>query len=176
MSYCALVGPIVGLWLALIAPAAALELAPCFVPGQDCAAMVAAEIDSAKTEIFGQSYGLTHPLIIRALADARARGVDVRIILDRINESPRYTSATYLLNHGIEPVIDDRVAIAHNKVLVIDQDTVITGSMNFTVAAQKRNAENALIVRHDLGLAQAYRENWFRRAAVSRPVRDFRSK
>jgi phosphatidylserine/phosphatidylglycerophosphate/cardiolipin synthase-like enzyme len=104
----------------LAGPAAAAELVSCFVPGEDCAAIIAREVETAKSEVLGQAYGFTQPMIIRALADGNARGVDVRVILDRINEGPRYTGATYLLNHGIEPLIDDRVAIAHNKVLIID--------------------------------------------------------
>ncbi len=165
---------IFGLLLVTVTPAAPTELIPCFVPGEDCAALVAREIASVKAEVLGKSYGLTHPLIIQALADDKARGVEVRIILDRINEGPRYTAATYFSNHGIEPLIDDQAAIAHNKVLIIDQETVITGSMNFTVAAQKRNAENVLIIRHDPKLASAYRQNWLARATVSRTLRDFR--
>jgi PLD-like domain len=38
-------------------------------------------------------------------------------------------------------------AIAHNKVIVIDGETVLTGSFNFTKAAQEKNAENLLIIR-----------------------------
>jgi phosphatidylserine/phosphatidylglycerophosphate/cardiolipin synthase-like enzyme len=60
----------------------------------------------------------------------------VNVILDRVNEQDR-------LNHGIDPLIDDRVVIAHNKIMVIDDRNVITGSFNFTRAAQ-RNAENVL--------------------------------
>jgi phosphatidylserine/phosphatidylglycerophosphate/cardiolipin synthase-like enzyme len=52
-------------------------------------------------------------------------------------------------------------AIAHNKVMVIDGDTVITGSFNFTNAAEERNAEN-LLVFHDATLASQYAANWHR--------------
>lgn len=51
--------------------------------------------------------------------------------------------------------------IAHNKVMVIDGQTVVTGSFNFTKAAEENNAENLLIIR-DLGLAKLYMENWER--------------
>ena len=53
-------------------------------------------------------------------------------------------------------LIDDRVAIAHNKVLVIDGKHVITGSFNFTRAAQSRNAENVLVVTDAAELASSY--------------------
>ena len=44
--------------------------------------------------------------------------------------------------------IDAEHAIAHNKVMIIDGETVITGSFNFTKAAEENNAENLLII-HD---------------------------
>ena len=121
-----------------------------------------------------QAYGFTSAPIIQALAQAKERGVAVEVILDRSNERRRYTGATYLVNHGIQPLIDDKVAIAHNKVLVIDERNVITGSFNFTKAAQFRNAENVLMISDDARLAQAYAENWNRRREVSHPYEDFR--
>ena len=55
--------------------------------------------------------------------------------------------------------IDAQHAIAHNKIMVIDDATVITGSFNFTKAAEEHNAENLLII-HDPALAARYTENW----------------
>lgn len=60
-------------------------------------------------------------------------------------------------------------AIAHNKVLVIDDATIITGSFNFTRAAQERNAENVLVIHGDREIARRYAENWRSRARVSVP-------
>lgn len=59
-------------------------------------------------------------------------------------------------------------AIAHNKVMVIDGVTVITGSFNFTAAAQKSSAGN-LLVLNDQKLTDLYRANWERRQVVSMP-------
>jgi phosphatidylserine/phosphatidylglycerophosphate/cardiolipin synthase-like enzyme len=55
--------------------------------------------------------------------------------------------------------IDDKHAIAHNKIMIIDKATVITGSFNFTKAAEEKNAENVLIIK-DKPLAKVYIENW----------------
>jgi phosphatidylserine/phosphatidylglycerophosphate/cardiolipin synthase-like enzyme len=73
----------------------------------------------------------------------------------------RYSAATYLSNAGT-------VAIAHNKVMIIDAAKVITGSFNFTSAAQNHYAEN-LIVLEGTALVAEYRANWERRPAVSEP-------
>jgi phosphatidylserine/phosphatidylglycerophosphate/cardiolipin synthase-like enzyme len=62
--------------------------------------------------------------------------------------------------------------IAHNKVMVIDGETVITGSFNFTKAAEEKNAENLLIIR-DRRLDELYAKNWLEHAQNSVPyVRD----
>jgi len=50
--------------------------------------------------------------------------------------------------------------------MVIDGETVITGSFNFTTAAERQNAENLLVIR-DKALAARYAENWQAHAAHS---------
>ena len=60
------------------------------------------------------------------------------------------------------------MAIAHSKVMIIDCATVVTGSFNFTAAAQNHNAEN-LLVLDDPALAAQYKANWERHRAVSGP-------
>jgi phosphatidylserine/phosphatidylglycerophosphate/cardiolipin synthase-like enzyme len=65
-------------------------------------------------------------------------------------------------------MIDAEHAIAHNKVMVIDGETLITGSFNFTKAAQTQNAENLLIIR-DQALAAQYTQNWHAHVQHSQP-------
>jgi phosphatidylserine/phosphatidylglycerophosphate/cardiolipin synthase-like enzyme len=60
---------------------------------------------------------------------------------------------------GIPIFVDDEHSIAHNKVMIIDKETVITGSFNFTRAAEEKHAENLLIIRNR-DLAKVYVENW----------------
>lgn len=104
------------------------------------------QIYSAKTEILVQAYSFTSAPIAKALVDAHKRGVRVEAILDRSQRKDSYTEATFLANMGVPTFIDDKHAIAHNKVMIIDKEIVITGSFNFTKAAEERNAENLLIL------------------------------
>lgn len=67
--------------------------------------------------------------------------------------------ATFLANAGIPTYIDDRHAISHNKIMIIDRAIVITGSFNFTKAAEEKNAENLLIISSK-ELARFYLDNW----------------
>lgn len=118
-------------------------------------------IGQAKESVYVQAYSFTSAPIAKALVDAAKRGVKVEAILDKSQRKETYTGATFLRNEGIPVWIDDKHAIAHNKVMIIDGVTVVTGSFNFTKAAEERNAENLLIIK-DTGLARLYMENWER--------------
>ena len=74
----------------------------------------------------------------------------------------------YIADTGIPVWIDSKPAIAHNKVMIIDEKEVITGSFNFTDAAQKRNAENVVFIT-DIKLAEEFIENWQNREHHSIP-------
>jgi phospholipase D len=151
-------------------PALAAELPPiyttgdatvCFTTGNkstiggDCAAVLVAEIAKAERELLGQAYNFTEPRIIEAIIAAHRRGVLVTVILDKISPSQKG-----------EGFIDRKPKIAHSKVVIIDQTTVITGSFNFSTNAGCCNAENLLVI-HRQALAVAYAENFARRRAVS---------
>ncbi len=90
-----------------------------------------------KREVLVQAYSFTSPQIAKALADARRRGVDVRVILDQSQTGQKKSQiATDTLVIAKVPVlIDDAHAIAHNKIMVLDRRLVVTGSFNFTKAA-----------------------------------------
>lgn len=130
-------------------------------------------INGASKQILVQAYGFTDKAILSALSHAKARGVDVRVILDKSNDrsnsnESRYSGATYMINAGVPVWIDFEPAIAHNKVMVIDGQEVITGSFNFTTSAQKRNAENVLILDGVPELARVYAKDWVWRLSKSR--------
>jgi phosphatidylserine/phosphatidylglycerophosphate/cardiolipin synthase-like enzyme len=74
----------------------------------------------------------------------------------------------YLANQGVPTKIDTAHAISHNKIMIIDGETLITGSFNFTKAAQEKHAENVLIIR-DKALAAQYTQNWQAHAQHSQP-------
>jgi len=145
----------------------------CFTPGQDCTTLIVDEISGARASILVQAYSFTSVPILSALKAAHARGVDVEVIVDQTSakvskSGSHYSAATYLTNAGIPVWVDIHVSIAHNKVMVLDGATVITGSFNFTAAAQHHNAENLLVIR-DPQLAAEYQANWESRRAVSVP-------
>jgi phosphatidylserine/phosphatidylglycerophosphate/cardiolipin synthase-like enzyme len=119
-----------------------------FSPKGGCTEAVVRELAGAKKQIRIQAYSFTSAPIAQAITQAKARGVDIIAILDKSQETEAYSSATYLANHNIPVLIDKKHAIAHNKIIIIDGQTVLTGSFNFTSSAEERNAENLLVLRN----------------------------
>jgi len=130
-----------------------------FSPKGGCTEAVVKEINAAKASILVQAYSFTSAPIAKALVDAHKRGVQVQVILDKSQRGDKYTSADFVLHAGIPTLIDAKHAIAHNKIMIIDGQTVITGSFNFTKAAEEQNAENLLVIR-DRAIAGKYTANW----------------
>jgi phosphatidylserine/phosphatidylglycerophosphate/cardiolipin synthase-like enzyme len=130
-----------------------------FSPQGGCTEAIIKELDKAKTSILVQAYSFTSAPIAKALLNGHKRGVKVAVILDKSQRRKQYSSADFMANSGILTKVDSQHAIAHNKVIIIDGEVVITGSFNFTKAAEESNAENLLVI-HDSKLADRYVKNW----------------
>jgi phosphatidylserine/phosphatidylglycerophosphate/cardiolipin synthase-like enzyme len=131
-----------------------------FSPKGGCTDAVVNEIRRATRSVLVQAYSFTSAPIAKALVDAHQRGLDVKIILDKSILSEHYSEGDFTAHAGIPTWVDKRHAIAHNKVMIIDGDTVITGSFNFTKQAEESNAENLLIIHKTPELAELYAKNW----------------
>jgi phosphatidylserine/phosphatidylglycerophosphate/cardiolipin synthase-like enzyme len=145
-----------------------------FSPKGGCTNAVVEELDNATTSVLVQAYSFTSSPIAKALVDAHKRGVGVRVILDESERTEKYSEADFLHNMGVPTFIDCQHSIAHNKVMVIDGATVITGSFNFTKSAEERNAENLLVIRSP-ELAKRYADNWTVHLVHSEPYTGRRS-
>jgi len=127
-------------------PGASIEVY--FSPNGGCTDAIVREIGRATKSLRIQAYSFTSTPIAKAIIAAKIRGVTVEAILDSSNRSDHYSAATFLKNQGVDVLIDDQHAIAHNKIMIIDNAVVITGSFNFS------NAENLLIIRDHPELVQ----------------------
>lgn len=134
-------------------------IASYFSPNGGAAEAIVKEINSAKTEVLVQAYSFTSKPIAEALAGAHKRGVKVVIVLDKSQRSG-HTSVDFVAQAGIPTYIDASHLILHNKTMVLDRSTLITGSFNFTRAAEERNAENLLIIKGNKPLIDRYLQNF----------------
>ncbi|ADE30384.1 phospholipase D [Rickettsia prowazekii] len=145
------------------------NVSTCFTPPAGCTKFIVQQIEKAEESIYMQAYGMSDSLITTALINAQMRGVKVRILLDRSNLKQKFSKLYELQQAKIDVGIDTVPGIAHNKVIIIDKKKVITGSFNFTVSADKRNAENVILIE-DRKLAESYLQNWFSRKTTSNAV------
>jgi phosphatidylserine/phosphatidylglycerophosphate/cardiolipin synthase-like enzyme len=130
-----------------------------FSPNGQCEDNISELIHSAKSSVKILAYGFTNKKISESIVERENAGIDVQIVLDKSNLKEK-SEAEYVSSSGKAKVfIDHKHAIAHNKVIIIDESIVETGSYNFTEAAQHHNAENCLII-YDEGLAKTYLENF----------------
>ena len=145
-----------------------------FTPGDRIDSLIIAVIAAAKREVLVNAYSFTQRSVASALVAARKRGVSVHVIADSQQAAtlPQNVLGT-LAKGGVTVWLDANYQAAHNKVVIIDADaesaTTITGSYNFTNAAQWHNAENVVILRDNRQVARAFRDNWLRLKAHATP-------
>ncbi len=139
----------------------------CFTPNKQCQTQLIEQIHKAKESIYVQAYSFTDREVTDALVKAAQRGVSVKVLLDKSNRNDHRSAKDMIMSNNIPLLFDYPPGIAHNKVMVIDQSTVITGSYNFSVSAYKRNTEN-LLVLNNKPLAKQYIQNWLKRWDISK--------
>ena len=133
-----------------------------FSPKGGCTTAIVNALNAARQEILVQAYSFTSQPIAQALVSAYKRNIrtclrqnlvvfgfsrdngtiKVEIILDKSQLSGKGSLLNLVAQAGIPTYIDSAHAIAHNKIMIVDRKTVITGSFNFTESAELRNAEN----------------------------------
>ena len=135
----------------------------------ECEKTIVHLINKATTNIFIQAYAWTSSPIAKAISDAKARGVEVKAILDKENEHKHSSAMKLLLDNQIDVRIRHISGISHNKIIIIDEKIVITGSYNFSKAANEKNDENIVII-HNTTVADRYVKNWYKCYEYSAPV------
>lgn len=131
-----------------------------FSPKGGITAADVAVIAAAEREILVQSYSFTSKPICEALIAAKNRGVDVQVVIDGPASQSKYCRAKDLALAQCQVRIATCRGIAHNKVMLVDGQTIITGSFNWTAQAETINQENQLILSGFPDLLKAYRANW----------------
>ncbi|MEJ0000061.1 MAG: phospholipase D family protein [Verrucomicrobiota bacterium] len=150
--------------------AAGADVEVYFSPHGGATNAIVGEINRAHREILVQAYTFTSVPIANALVAAKGGGVKVEAVLDKSNIKQGCSSITFLENASIPVYIDDRVKIAHSKIMIIDDHEVITGSFNFTMSAECHNAENLIIFKNDPALVSKYIANYKWRLSLSQQV------
>jgi phosphatidylserine/phosphatidylglycerophosphate/cardiolipin synthase-like enzyme len=136
-----------------------------FTPGDNIAGIIIEEIRAARSSIRVQAYLFTSTSIANALVNALKRGVKVDIIADATEyENGNAPVLLRLSQAGASIYLNSMHKSSHNKIVIVDagmpRATVITGSYNFTRAAQTQNAENVVLLSGNTSVTQRFARNW----------------
>lgn len=139
-----------------------------FSPKRNALEVVMSVILAAEKEILVAAYSFTSKDIAFALAEAKRRGVDVRVVVDHAqngDDQGGYKAVDYLASQDIPIHRSQNYSAMHHKFMVADGLHVQLGSFNYTSSANLRNAETALAFRNAGALAEIYRTEWQRLAS-----------
>ena len=132
-----------------------------FAPENETIPPILSEIQSAKTSIHFMAFAFTHDTLGDAMRRQFKAGIAVRGVFEE-RQISQYSEYEPMRAAGL-PVIQDRTrGMMHHKVIVIDEETVITGSYNFSKNAEKNNSENLLIIKGNRDIARAYLDEFER--------------
>jgi phosphatidylserine/phosphatidylglycerophosphate/cardiolipin synthase-like enzyme len=113
--------------------------------------------DHASRYIYVAVYGLTSPIAVKGLVEAKRRGLDVRVITDRqrLDDQKQKTAVETLHLAGIPILVNQHDGLMHLKQVVIDDEINASGSMNHTGSGNRYNDERLDVIRDHAITAQA---------------------
>lgn len=118
-------------------------------------------INNSKFSIYIPAFYLTHNNIINALIKAHQRGIEIKIIIDETSVKGKYVNIDYIKQNGIELKVENWTGKMHMKSIIIDDNILVIGSMNFTKQGEQMNDENCLIIKNSKILNNAYKKIFF---------------
>jgi phosphatidylserine/phosphatidylglycerophosphate/cardiolipin synthase-like enzyme len=120
-----------------------------FSPNGGCKDRLIYWISRANRTIHVLIYSFTLDDVRDALISAKNRGVDVRIVFEKEGVQQENGNEYFnLRNSGVQVRNDTNPNTMHDKIAVIDESIVITGSYNWSKGAETRNNENMIILRN----------------------------
>lgn len=136
------------------------DVSVCFSPHGNCCIKVIKAIGDAKTSVYVQAYSFTHNDIAEALVKAKKRGLEVTVYIDKGRDKETHSKTHKLRENDVPVILQEQYkrGLAHNKIMIIDDELVITGSFNWTKNAL-RNEENINFIKSK-EIAKVYIENW----------------
>jgi phosphatidylserine/phosphatidylglycerophosphate/cardiolipin synthase-like enzyme len=133
-----------------------------FSPDDGVAAHLVALIENAQESIYILAYSFTSDELSQAIQERAAAGVNVAGVFEESQvESNSGGEFENFLKAGIDVRLDGNRNNMHHKIIIIDNEIVVTGSYNFSYNAENKNDENVLIL-FDPQLASLYAQEFAR--------------
>jgi phosphatidylserine/phosphatidylglycerophosphate/cardiolipin synthase-like enzyme len=118
-----------------------------FSPKGGANAEVMAELQKAQKSIKFMNFSLTGPELQNVIVSKKNAGLLVEGVLDECLSRGKYSLLKPFKEAKIYVLRDGNQALLHHKVFIIDDETVITGSSNYSASAENSNNENTLIIK-----------------------------
>jgi phosphatidylserine/phosphatidylglycerophosphate/cardiolipin synthase-like enzyme len=117
-----------------------------FSPSSKCEELIVSYLNNARDNVDIIIYSITSENIVRALKNAKDNNIGIRVIADRTQSKGKNSLVDEIISYGIPVRISKKHKIEHNKVSIIDNRFVITGSYNYTNNALNHNSENCILI------------------------------
>ncbi len=119
-----------------------------FSPQDKSSKRIVELINSAKNYIYVPTFLITHKDITEALIKAKKRNIDVKIIIDANSVNTRNTKHKLLRESGVLLKAENYAGKLHSKTMIVDDEYLIIGSMNFSNSGENKNDENMLVIKN----------------------------
>lgn len=139
-----------------------IEVENYFGSEKEISLIISRRVARAQSEILFMAFAFTDEQIGEALLGRADSGVIVRGVFERVGSDTPFSYYTPLAQARLANVAvrtDGNPQVMHHKVFIIDRNTVIFGSFNFSDNANRRNDENVVIV-HDPTFASYFLEEF----------------
>ncbi|MEM4306566.1 MAG: phospholipase D-like domain-containing protein [Candidatus Caldarchaeum sp.] len=133
----------------------------CFSRVSQCDAVIAGLIKTAKTRILVAVYSFTSDVLADALVEAAGRGVEVKVVVEAEQAGVRGSEYERLRKAGVDIKLDGNQYLMHHKFMVVDSLFVVTGSYNWSRAAEDFNDEN-IVVLEGVKVAEMFEQEFHR--------------
>lgn len=133
-----------------------------FSPEGSARQLVLQTIDGAQHSIQMLAYAFQAPDIMQALVNAKKRGVEVRVVIDKKRNLGKASKKAmdFVSRNGVELRTSDHFHLQHDKTIIVDGETVETGSFNYASSAETMNSENVVIIRGRPEVVRQYVAHW----------------
>jgi phosphatidylserine/phosphatidylglycerophosphate/cardiolipin synthase-like enzyme len=140
----------------------------CFSRVEQCDSLLINLISQAKKSVYVAIYSFTRDGLARALIDAKNRGVEVKVVIEEDNAYGQGSDYQMLKDAGVDVRLDGNPALMHHKFMIVDGELMVTGSYNWSTAAEDRNDENFVVIR-DKEVVDRFTQEFNRLLSTARP-------
>ena len=119
-----------------------------FSPQDKSATRIIQLINNAKSYIYIPTFLITHKGITDSLIKAQKRNVDIKIIIDANSVNTRNTKHKIIRENNIALKAENYAGKLHSKTIIIDDEYIVIGSMNFSNSGENKNDENMVVIKN----------------------------